>query len=373
VLVVDGESMLELTSIPSSGRGAVNPEHSDISPQQSGRQYWLALNDGDGSRGSDSAAFIDIDANSPTLHERVGEVALGVGHHKGAFSTTRERVVLTNLSDCDDVISVFDYSDIEDIERVATLDAAAAGFDGASFETTCDPTYQSGLPPAPHGCASSAHSGKVYCSVTGNGQIAVVDVDAGEPSFDFIPTEGGGGGYTRSGPGGRYVYSLQAEPRGGCQIGQLAVIDTETDTLASEVPLFYDGPDCELELEGTDEETAEPAHIVIHGELLFVTLAGGYMVSDARVRRELVLDLSDPSEPAQLPSIGIGESTGYHGDALTADGERLFVANNLDGTVSEIDPETAKLVRTLEVRDRPEVLATWQEHEGPGHQTGPIE
>jgi YVTN family beta-propeller protein len=381
ILVVDGETMLELARVPSSGMGAVNPVHSYISPERDGRQYWLALNDGDGSAGSDSVAFIDIQPDSDTLHQRIGEIALGIGHHKGAFSTSRERVVLSNIGDCDDVISVLDYSDISSVERVATLTAEDAGWDGSSFETTCDPTYQEGVPPAPHGCASSADSGNAYCNITGNGRIAVVDVDADPPTFSFIATSGGGGGYTRSAPGGRYVYSLQGEPREGsefnpgevCQIGQLVVVDTSDDSVAAEVPLFYDGPDCDRELVGTDEETSEPAHIVLAGDRMFITLAGGYMVEDARVRRELVLDISEPAGPEQLASIAVGASTGYHGDALSGDGEHLFVANNMDGTVTEIDPATGEVVRTLSVRDRPEVLATWQEHEGPGHQTGPIE
>jgi hypothetical protein len=58
---------------------------------------------------------------------------------------------------------------------------------------------------------------------------------------------------------------------------------------------------------------------------------------------------------------------------LIGDGERYFVANNLDGTVTEIDCETHEVARTLRVRDRPAALATYQEHEGPGHQSGPIE
>jgi DNA-binding beta-propeller fold protein YncE len=381
VLVVDGKTMLELARIPSSALGAVNPVHSYISPARDGRQYWVAFNDGDGTAGSDSAAFIDISRGSSTLHERVGETALGVGHHKAAFSTTRERIVVSNIGDCDDVISVFDYSDVDHIERIATLSAEDAGWDGSSFATTCDPTYEAGVPVAPHGCASSAESGKVYCNLTGSGRIAAVDVDADPPTFSFIPTSGAGGGYTRSSAGGRYVYSLQGEPREGsaflpgetCQIGQLAVIHATSDTVVSEVPLFYDGPDCERSLADTDEATSEPAHIVIHEDRMFVTLAGGYGVDDARVRRQIVLDMSDRARPVQLPSLAIGTSTSYHGDALSGDGTRLFVANNLDATITEIDCETHEVVRTLGVRNRPSALATYQEHEGPGHQTGPIE
>jgi hypothetical protein len=380
VLLVDPETMLEISRVPSSESTAVRPVHSYISPEHSGKTYWMSLNDGtEGDPASNSACFLDVSAESPRYLQAVGEVSIGIGHHKATFSANRERVVISNIADCDRVLSVYDYSDITQIREVASLTAAAAGWDGASFAKVCDPTYVMGVPPAPHGCATSKLSGKAYCSLTGSGDIVHVDVDADPPTFGLLATTGKGAGYTKAHPGGQYIYSLQSEPREGaggsaCQIGQLAVVDALSDSVVAEVPLGYLGPDCTQQILGGDEETTEPAHsmISLDEQVLFITTAGGFDVADARVRQELVLDISDPAHPVQLPSIPVGSSTSYHGDTLSGDGKWLFIANNLDGTVTQVDVASLTVTRTLTVQARPGVLATFGAAEGPSIQTGPI-
>jgi hypothetical protein len=284
------------------------------------------------------------------------------------------------MADCDDVLSVFDYSDVANVARVATLTAADAGWDGSSFETTCDPLGETGTAPAAYGCATSAASGKAYCHLGGNGRIAVVELDADPPVFSLLTTAGRGGGAARAGPGGVHVYVLQREPREGsepspggiCQIGQLVVIDTAGDTIAAEVPLLYDGPSCRQRLAGSDQDGVEPAQIAIEGLRMYVTLAGT-LLPGARVRRELVLDLSDPAAPVQRASIALGESVGGLGVALAGDRERLFVANNLDGTVATLRVSDGALLGSFGGGPNPVALATWQDRHGPSRQTGPIE
>ncbi len=380
VLVVDSRTMLETARVHSSFGTAQRPVHSYISPTHAGKKYWLSLNDGtEGDPATNSACFLDITPDSPSYLQHVGEAPVGVGHHKATFSATRERVVITNIADCERVLGVYDYSDIRSITELAVLSSADAGWDGSSFVKTCDPTYQAGLPPAPHGCATSKLSGKAYCNITNSGELVVVDIDAEAPTFERVPTGGGGGGYTKAGNDGRYIYSLQSEPREGaggsvCQVGQLVVLDASTDSVVAEVPLGYLGPDCAQQIAGTDEETTEPAHAVISldSSRLFITLAGGFEVESARVRQELVLDVSDPAAPVQLPSIAVGTSTGYHGDTLSGNGRWLFVANNVDGTVTQVDVASASVTRTWTVEAKPEVLATFGSMEGPSVQTGPI-
>jgi DNA-binding beta-propeller fold protein YncE len=381
ILAFDGRSMIEKARIPASTLGAKRPVHSYISPERNGKRYWMALNDGDGSKASNSARFVDVEPGSARYLAGVGEVALGIGHHKAAFSSTKERVAISNLGDCDDVISVYDYSDIGDIKKLATLSAADAGWNDSTKK--CDPAYKQGVPPAPHGCATSRLSGKAYCNLTGDGRIAVVDIDAAVPSFSFIATHGSGGGYTKAHPGGRYVYTLQNGPReagryapgAACQVGQLAVIDASDDSLVAEMPLLYGGPACKDSISKGDEATTEPAHLLISedGKTLFVQAAGGFGVAEARVRRQLVVDISDPANPVQKASIGLGTSTGYHGETLSGDGKYLFEADNLDGTVTQIDAASGAVVKTLNVKPKPATVATWGEIEGPGHQTGPVE
>jgi hypothetical protein len=380
ILVVDPRNMLEIARVHSSFGAAQRPVHSYISPTHSGKTYWLSLNDGtEGERATNSACFVDVTPGSARYLQHVGEVPVGIGHHKATFSATRERVVISNIADCERVLGVYDYTDIDRIAEVAVMSSAEAGWDGSSFEKTCDPTYQMGVPPAPHGCATSKVSGKAYCNVTNSGDLVVVDMDADVPTFQRVATVGRGGGYTKASYDGRYIYSLQSEPREGaggvaCQVGQLVVFDASSDAVVTQVPLRYLGPDCDQILVGTDEETTEPAHAVISldSSRLFITLAGGFEVESARVRQELVLDITNPAAPLQLPSIAVGTSTGYHGDTLTGDGRSLFVANNVDGTVTQIDAASASVVRTWTVQEKPQVLATYGSSQGPSVQAGPI-
>jgi YVTN family beta-propeller protein len=382
VLVFDGRSMLEKVRIPSSRTGAVRPVHSYISPELGGRQVWLTLNDGMGDKATNSALFVDCKAGSSTHHQVLGEVSLGVGHHKAAFSLSRPRVVISNIADCDNVLSVYDYSDMTDIRTVATLNAAAAGWDGSSFGKTCDPSYRMGVPPAPHGCATSVLSKKAYCNLTGSGGIVAADIDADVPSFKVISTGGSGGGYTKASHDGRYIFTLQSEPREGderkpgapCQIGQLAVIDASSDSLVKEVPLLYKGAGCMESVVDTAAKSNEPGHLALSpdGKTLFVAVGGGFMVEDARSNQHLLLDVSDPTNPVLKPAIEVGQGTSHRADAVSGDGKYLFVTNNVDGTVSQIDVASGKVLRTLRTKDKPLTLATWGVKEGPSAQTGPV-
>jgi YVTN family beta-propeller protein len=376
VLVVDGATMLEVARLPSSASTGTRPVHGYLSPVIGGTQYWMALNDGAGQEAENSARFFALSPASPWI-AAAGEVPLGIGHHKAAFSKTKARVVISSIGDCDDVLSVYDFSDVGDIKAVARLTAAQAGWDGSDFAHTCDPTYMTGVPPAPHGCATSPQSGKAYCNLTGSGQVVVVDVDAEPPTFTLLETGGSGAGYTKADPRGRYVYTLGKTPREGgtgatCQIGQLAVVDSTTDTVVKTLPLLYEGPDCTRALTGTDEATAGPGHMQVAGTTLFVTPAGGHGVADARVRMELVVDVTDPANPVQLASIPIGTGTGHVGDTLSGDHKWLLTANNVDGTVTVIDTATRAVARTIVTKATPKTIATWGAAVGPSHQTGPV-
>jgi len=383
VLCVDGETMLERARISSSAAGGKRPVHSYLSPERDGTTYWLTLNDGaKGELATNSARFIDATIGSATFMEPLGEIGLGAGHHKASFSATRERVVISNIADCDAVLAVYDYADVTDIRPLATLTAAQAGWDGSSYARTCDPTYAAGMPPAPHGCATSKVNGKAYCNLTSSGELVEVALDADPPTFAVIPTSGAGAGYTKASADGRYIYSLQEEPREGsaerpgapCQIGQLVVLDAEAGAVVDEVPLLYKGPGCTESLLGTDEETANPGHLRVSGDgaSMFIVPAGGFGLAEARVRQVLVLDLADPAHPAQRPSIAVGASTGHHGDALSGDGRWLFVADNVDDTVTQIDTATLSVVRTFATEARPLTVATFGRTAGPSEQSGPI-
>jgi YVTN family beta-propeller protein len=350
-----------------------------VSPTRDGKRYWLTLNDGGAEPETNSALFVDVTPGSATWLQPVGEVRLGGGHHKASFSNTRERVVISNIADCEDTLSVYDYSDVGNVKRVLKVSAADLGWGSGR---PCAANYQGGFPPAPHGCATSTVSGKAYCNLTSTGELVAIDLDADVPGFRVLSTRGKGGGYTKAHPNGRYIYSVQESPREGstthpgatCQMGQLVVLDASTDTVVREVPLLYRGPGCELVLANTAAAKAGPGHIVIgkDARTLYITPAGAFRDNTSRVGQELVLDLSDPAAPVQRASIPVGQSTGHHGDALTPDGRFLFVTNTEDDTVSQVDTATNTVVRTLNVRDLPLALVTFGTAEGPSKHTGPL-
>ena len=386
ILVVDGRDMLEETRMGSSANGGTRPVHSFLSPDYDGKQYWVTLNDGAGEAVQNSACFVDVTPDSETRFDMVGEVALGIGHHKASFSKTQPRMAISNISDCEDVISVYDFSDPAKVEVLATLTGAQAGFDrpdpGAdNFDPFfCDPTFERGRPPAPHGCATSALSGKAYCNLTSSGAMVAIDIDAEKPTFELLETEGDGGGYTFAHPGGRYIYTLQEAPREGaggevCQVGAINITDSMTDEVVASAPLGYKGADCEETLTGTPAESANPGHayFAADGDRLFIPTSGGFDNAAARVDQLLVLDTSDPTAPVQLPSIQVGVHTSHSAAAFTGDGETLFVVNGIDGTISQVDVDSLEVTATIDAGPDPRVVATFGSEEGPSHQTGPVE
>jgi YVTN family beta-propeller protein len=360
VLAVDGRTMLERARQPSSARGATRPVHGYLSPVYSGRRLWMALNDGNGTRATNSARFFDATLGSATLLQPLGEVELGVGHHKAAFSGTRPRVVISNMADCDEVLAIYDLTDAANPQRVR-------GFSAAELEPSR--TCSAAAPLAPHGCAAA--SGRAYCNLTGTGGIASVALDADAPTFRVLATAGKGSGYTLASADGRWVYSAQNSPREGAggatgQLGQLVVIDAAQDRVVAQLPLMYRNADEVQPLAGTDEARADPGHLVLSrdGRTLYVTPAGPFGDANARVRRELVVDVSTPGAPVQRASLVVGASTGHHGDALTPDGRLLFVTNNVDGSLSEIDTASGTVLRQLPVGAAPQEVVTWGSGEG---------
>ena len=381
VLFVDARTMLEKARFPSSSGTGKRPVHSYVSPLQAGRRYWLTLNDGASPALTDAAAqaatnsalLVDATKGSPDYLKPIGELPLGVGHHKAGWSAAKPRVVITNIADCDKVVHVIDYSDPKAIQPLATWSATDLGFD-------CSATPA--RKPTPHGCATAATSGRVYCNLTGSGEILSVDVDATPPTFRKVspPLGGTGAGASMAHPGGWFVFTAHnapAENKGGApnQIGSLSIVDTRQESASVppavvDLPLFYDGPNGTRALAGSVEEGTGISHLTISadGTRLFV-IPGSASAAAARARKVLVVDVSnianDPASARQLASIDVGDSHGDNSDALSGDGKLLFVTNNAASTVSAIDTATLQVVRTFTVpAGSPKVVATFGDAEG---------
>jgi YVTN family beta-propeller protein len=389
VVLIDLKRRKDIGRLPSSSLGGVRPVHLYLSPAIEGRQYAAILNDGNergtpkGERPKDSTLLlIDAVQSSPTFLKPVGETRLGIGHHKVGFSMKRPRLAVSNISDCTDVVSVFDYTNPSDIKLVKTFSAADLGYDGSTPLKTCDETGKVGLMLSPHGTGTSAATGRVYHFLTGTGQIAAFDIDADVPTVKLMQTAGTGGASVKDLPGGRFMVVPQRGPRevhqradgSVCQVGQLAVIDAVAEKLAAQVPVFYEAT-CRSSIVGKPHERAalQYAMPAPDGKTVFVEIGTLYGPPNvpAESRFVAVFDLTDPYRPVQLPSIPVGAGNDTRDHALTGDGALLLVTNSLENSVSVIDVASRQVVRTIPTVTRPFRVVTFSEELGPSKPAGP--
>jgi YVTN family beta-propeller protein len=389
VVLIDLRGRKEIGRLPSSSLGGVRPVHLYLSPAIEGRQYAVVLNDGNergtpkGERPKDSTLLlIDAVQSSPRFLKPVGETRLGIGHHKVGFSMKRPRLAVSNIADCSDVVSVFDYANPSEIKLVKTFSAADLGYDGSTPLKTCDETGKVGLMLSPHGTGTSAATGRVYHFLTGTGQIAAFDIDADVPTVKLMQTAGTGGASVKDLPGGRFMVVPQRGPRevhqkadgSVCQVGQLAVIDAVAEKVAAQVPVFYEAT-CRSSIVGTPHERAalQYAMPAPDGKTVFVEIGTLYGPPNvpAESRFVAVFDLTDPYRPVQLPSISVGAGNDTREHALTGDGALLVVTNSLENSVSVIDVRSRQVVRTIPTVNRPYRVVTFSEELGPSKPVGP--
>jgi len=355
-----------------------------------GRQYVVVLNDGNergtpkGERPKDSTLLlVDAAQSSPTFLKPLGETRLGIGHHKVGFSMKRPRLAVSNIADCSDIVSVYDYQNPSDIKLVKTFSAADLGYDGSTPLKTCDETGKAGVMLSPHGTGTSAATGRVYHFLTGTGQIAIFDIDADVPTVKLVQTAGSGGASVKDLPGGRFMVVPQRGPRevyqradgSLCQVGQLAVIDAVAEKLAAQLPVFYGEPTCRTSIAGKPHERAALQYAMpsSDGKTVFVEIGTLYGPPNvvAESRFVAVFDLSDPYKPVQLDSIPVGAGNDTRDHALTGDGKLLLVPNSLDNSVSVIDVALRQVVRTIPTVTRPFRVVTFSEGSGPSKPVGP--
>jgi YVTN family beta-propeller protein len=389
VVLINLKRRSEIGRLPSSSLGGIRPVHLYLSPAIGGRQYAVVLNDGNersipkGERPKDSTLLlIDVVQSSPTFLKPMGEIRLGIGHHKAGFSMKRPRMAVSNISDCSDVVSVYDYENASDIKLVKTFSAADLGYDGSTPFKTCDETGKVGLMLSPHGTGTSAATGRVYHFLTGTGQIALFDIDADVPTVKLIQTAGSGGASVKDLPGGHFMVVPQRGPRevhqkadgSLCQVGQLAVIDAVAEKVAAQVPVFYEST-CRMSIAGKPHERAalQYAMPAPDGKTVFVEIGTLYGPPNvvAESRFVAVFDLSDPYRPVQLPSIPVGAGNDTRDHALTGDGKLLLVPNSLDNSVSVIDVGSRQVVRTIPTVTKPFRVVTFAEGIGASKPAGP--
>ncbi|WP_296576169.1 hypothetical protein [Phreatobacter sp.] len=395
IIAVDARTGQEIKRFPASTIGGVRPVHAYLTPALGGRQFFISVTDGNagatarGAEAIDSAlTAIDVTPGSPTRLQVVGEVRKGNGHAKLAFSPASGRFTASNIADCDEVLGVYEINGQGRMTRITAIDATQLGFDGSSREKTCDATGREGVRLSPHGATTAPVNGRHFHNLNGTGQFVWVDADLAEPRIGVISTRGGSGGANMTAHlSGRVVYGAQFTPREGgqgaragstCQIGQIAVLDPVASVIAAQVPVKLDGPDCTRSLAGTDEALVRPAFSALSGDgrTLFVTLGtmGGatpQQAREARSRKLVMFDVSDPANPRQLPSLDIGASNGHRDYAITGDGRFLLVPSNRDQSVAVVDMIERRVARTIRVAEEPNRVASFGSA-GPSKPHGPV-
>jgi YVTN family beta-propeller protein len=389
VVAIDLKTGKEISRISASNLGALRPVHSYLTPVVNGRQFYVVLNDGVvnntpiGEVPKDSSlSLIDTVPGSPTYLKLVGEVRLGRGHHKTAFSNTRARLVASNIADCNDVLSVYDFSDPADIKLIKSFSAKDLGYDGSSALKTCDVTGKTGIGLSPHGVGTSAATGEAYHFLTGTGQVALIDIDAETPTVKLVQTAGIGGSTAKDMPGGKHIVVPQRTPReaqdrmGGviCQVGQIAVIDAAKRQLVAQTPILYGDGGCKDSLVGQPGAAATASYVGFNkdGSRMFVALGtlGGPQNVSVAVDLLPVFDMRDPSNPRQMAPIKIGAGQGR--DIVMSDGGRYaFVPNSLANTISIIDTQSMSVIQTINTIAGPTRLSTFSPTTGPSKPIGP--
>ncbi len=395
IIAVDARTGQEIKRFPASTLGGVRPVHAYLTPSLGGRQFFISVTDGNAAATArdaeaiDSAlTAIDVTPDSPTRLTLVGEARKGNGHAKLAFSPVSGRFSASNIADCDEVLGVYEINGEGKIKRVAAIDATQLGFDASSREKTCDATGRSGVRLSPHGATTAPVNGRHFHNLNSTGQFVWVDADLPEPRVGVVSTRGGSGGANMTAHlSGRVVYGAQFTPREGaqgaragssCQIGQIAVLDPVSASVTAQVPVKLDGPDCTRSLTGTDEALVRPAFSTLSsdGLTLFVTLgtmagASPQQTSEARSRKLVIFDVSDPATPRQLPSLDVGAANGHRDYAITGDGRYLLVPANRDHSVAVVDMVERRVTRTLKVAEEPNRVASFG-GAGPSKPHGPV-
>ena len=389
LVLIDAANAREIARLPSSSMGGTRPVHAYLTPVLDGAQYFVALNDGvaastpPGSRPADSTMLlVNIVPGTPGYLQPAGEVRLGIGHHKAGFSIRRPRVAVSNIADCADVITVYDFTNPREMVAVKTFTAADFGLDGQGVMRSCDAAGRQGVALSPHGTGTSAATGEVYHFMTGTGQIAIIDIDAEIPTLKVLQTSGVGGNAVKDIPGGAFMVAAQRTPRelglrgGGqvCQVGQIAMLDAAARSVAAQVPILHDGPDCTRSLAGTPAAYTMPAYPITaaDGKTLFIQLGTIAPPSGQTAESTMtaVFDISNPRRPVQLPSIPVGRGSGARENALSGDGRLLLTPDTLDNSVSVIGVAERRVVGRFATVAAPGRLVTFGP-EGPSKPVGP--
>jgi hypothetical protein len=350
ISVVDTKGVLQTPEMSSNGDPRLR-----LVELHAGTDRWLSVYEGVAPADSGSFSF------GPSRGEAVPPIPLGPGHHTVTLVDAPHYALVTSADGCNTVISVLDVSFPDVVVTRLSLAASQLGWDGSSPSATCDPNVPRPTDPHPSGCVVVPHGSGMpptaACRLDGNGSLVFLDPHAG--TFQLLSTHGAGPGAMAAAPDVEdrlyLVQSLPREGQGGqpCQVGQLAVVDDANWRLVAELPLLYDGPDCTRTLV-SDEAGIFPGGMVVDGRRIFVLPS----TDAASISRQvLVVEAGSPAGPVQSKSLAVGAGAGARVfDGGTYDNREIYLLDNVDATVTVIDPFPGSVTQTLRVLANPSVL-----------------
>ena len=172
----------------------------------------------------------------------------------------------------------------------------------------------------PHGLRMSPDGREIYLANTGDDTVSVIDVEAAK-EVARIPVGQAPAqvGFT---PDGRRVYASSTVD------DSVAVVDTKQRQRIKTIPVGR-----------------KPIQV-------FATPNGRYVYVDNEGTKENPGNRASVIEVATDKVVAtVVTGRGAHGVVVSDDGSRAFIANTADGTVSEIDTATQRLVRSFKVGD----------------------
>jgi YVTN family beta-propeller protein len=355
-------------SASSSKERYLSPIEMQFSPD--GRTLYVVCQD------SDEVRVVDPESGRLLRSIIVGHIPRGV-----ALSPDASRVYVTNA--WSDTVSVIDTKSLEVVQNLP------AGFE-------------------PSGVVTDKSGETLYVANRLSSDISVIDLKTGQETKRLLA--GRGASYLTLSPDGKWIFCTHIYPNPGSfrtePISEITVIDTANQRVIDRkqlknvagvfhvaissdgklgvaaqlrpknlIPLahvehgyvFGDsltlfGPDVggtvQVPLDELDRYYALPWGVAITPDKakIFLTTAGSQSVTVLDVARLLATVRSRPkpfvndlSVSAEYVSTRISVGRNPRGVALSPDGQRLYVANRLDDTISVIDTKSEQVISTLDL------------------------
>lgn len=343
LVLFDARTYKEVARLASSRSGGVNPHHGYLVKTAKHTLYAVA-HDGENRDKDSTVAFFEVLPQAPGL-AFAGEVRVGAGHHKLAHFPGQDWVSVSNINDCEQVLSVLDVSQPAQPRVVHAIGATQLGYSGESPEKRCDAAGKQGRALRPHGAAASQRF-HVH-NFNGTGQMAVIKSDG---TVRVLDTQGSGGASGVALPDGSVVMTQFAPREGGagasCQVGQLAWVSASGDQL-QQIPVRMQ-PNCTQGSKG-----ARLGYASLGPDRKTLMLPLSTMGNDAEAAKLLVRVRLEEGKAVQLPSVAIGEQFGHRDHGWLPDGSLFVFPNGKSNTVSVVDGKTGAVTATVAVQPNP--------------------